>query len=763
MEESEPDLVYAESIVNTIREALIVLDQDLRVVSASLSFYRKFHVTPEETEGRLVYELGNGQWDIPQLRHLLETIIPEKTTIEGFEVRHRFEEIGERVMLLNARRLERAVNKAGLILLAIEDITQRYLIRQKLTESEAKYRKFVEEINSIIIGFDLNGKITFYNHFAEKLFNYRRSEVIGKPFVGTVIPCVDSKGQDNSHICSDIITNPQKFYENESEGICRDGSRIVFSWSAKAVLDASGRVIEILIDGNDITELSVAYKKIEENSAQLKKEHDFVNAVIQTSGALITVIDLDGKITRFNRACEELTGYTENEVIGRSVFDLFIPQEERDQVFEVAARLFAGERWVDFENNWITKAGERRFIRWRNSNLLDDKGVPVLAVATGIDITDRKKADDALRESEERFRLTQELSPDGFLIFRPLRDDAGVVTDFLWIYENESAARMNDTTPEEVIGKRVSEVLPNHDQSPFGKAYKEAAETGKVRIVEDAFYNKDTFKHLLWFRVVAVPISGGDVAILAQDVTERKRAEDALHSRTEELEAAYRDLESFSYSVSHDIRSPLNVIKGFSDILMKDYGAIIDEHGKSILDHVIKAADKMDSLITDLINLARISKEAMNCRKIDLSQIAHSVIKELRQTEPHRNVVITVAPSMPAWADPGYINITLTNLIGNAWKYTGKETDAWIDIGTMRIENQNVYFIRDNGVGFDMNLSDKLFKPFQRLHSDNQFKGTGIGLAIVQKIIQRHGGKIWAESEPGKGASFYFTLLTCAQ
>jgi PAS domain S-box-containing protein len=755
--------VDAESIVNTIREAVIVLNSELRVVSANQFFYDQFRVDPAETEGYLIFELGNHQWDIPSLRHLLESVIPGKTSIEGFEVRHRFEDIGERIMLLNARRVEREAGAGGLILLAIEDITSRYITQQKLAESETKYRKFVEEINSIIISIDNNGTITFFNHFAEELFGYNRNEVLGKPLVGNIIPCVDSKGRDNSRICQEIITDPQKYYANESEGVRRDGSRIVFSWSAKAERDASGEVTGILIDGNDITELSAAQKKLEENSAQLKNERDFVTAVLQTSGALIAVIDQDGKISRFNTACEELTGYTADEVLGHSVFDLFVPPEERDGVMAVAARLLAGETRVDFENNWLTRSGGKRYIRWRNSNLLDENGMPVYAVATGIDITDRKRAEDALRKSEEQFRNERDLLqqivnnlPYSFVLYSP---------DLRLEYTNETVLKRYGYTFEQVQGKTVRELFSEEISDIFVPLLQNVRDTGKPFSGEVSYH---VAGNLVTNIPNIVPLRNErneihHLIILSVDITDRKRMETALRDRTEGLIAANRDLESFSYSVSHDLRTPLTAIKGFSEILMKKYGALLDEHGRSILGHVITASDKITSIITDLISLARLSKETMNCQKTDLSQIAHSVIKELRQTEPHRNVIITVASSMPAWADPGFMSITLSNLIGNAWKYTLKNGDARIDIGRMTIGNENTFFVRDNGIGFDMNLAGRLFKPFQRLHSDNEFKGSGIGLAIVQKIIQRHGGKIWAESEPGKGTVFYFTLLTCAQ
>jgi len=209
---SEEARLHAEGIVDSIREALIVLNDSLRVVSANSAFHRQFRVAPEETEERLIYDLGNRQWDVPELRHLLETIIPRQTSFDDFEVRHRFQQIGEKVMVLNARRVERETGKPGLVLLAIEDITERSVMRRRLEESEARYRKLVEEINSIIIAFDRRGMISFFNRFSEKLFGYHRDEMVAKPLVGTVVPEVDSRGTDNSRIIEHVIAEPEKYY-----------------------------------------------------------------------------------------------------------------------------------------------------------------------------------------------------------------------------------------------------------------------------------------------------------------------------------------------------------------------------------------------------------------------------------------------------------------------------------------------------------------------------------------------------------------------
>jgi PAS domain S-box-containing protein len=247
-----------------------------------------------------------------------------------------------------------------------------------------------------------------------------------------------------------------------------------------------------------------------------------------------------------------------------------------------------------------------------------------------------------------------------------------------------------------------------------------------------------------------------------ETLIERKRAEAELRRSSEELAAVNKELESFSYSVSHDLRTPLLAIKSFSSILLEDYSATLDAGGKDFLNRIAHGADKMSELIDDILGLAKISRHEMKPGEIDLGAIASSIINDLRQAEPERKVETVIAKELTAFGDARLMKIALSNLIGNAWKYSSKAPDARIEFGAMKKSDEKAYFIRDNGVGFDMTHSQKLFTPFQRLHSDNQFPGTGIGLAMVNKIIQRHEGRVWGEGETGKGATFYFTLTNDA-
>jgi len=236
---------------------------------------------------------------------------------------------------------------------------------------------------------------------------------------------------------------------------------------------------------------------------------------------------------------------------------------------------------------------------------------------------------------------------------------------------------------------------------------------------------------------------------------EQRTAE--LQQRTSELEAANRELESFSYSVSHDLRAPLRSMDGFSLALVEDYGDKLDDQAKEYLSYIRSSSQLMGRLIDDILNLSRITRAEIHLDRVDFSALAEEVAEELRRAQPERRVEFVIAPHLEALADRNLLRLVLQNLLGNAFKFTGSRPAARIEFG-VTAGDEPAYFVRDNGVGFDMAYANKLFKPFQRLHSDEEFSGTGVGLASVQRIIGRLGGRVWAEGHPGEGAVFYFTL-----
>jgi len=248
------------------------------------------------------------------------------------------------------------------------------------------------------------------------------------------------------------------------------------------------------------------------------------------------------------------------------------------------------------------------------------------------------------------------------------------------------------------------------------------------------------------------------ILLAIDDITEKKKLERDVVKARDVAEASNKELEAFSYSVSHDLRAPLRGIDGFSEALLDDYRDKLDATGKNYLERIRAGTQRMGSLIDDILKLSRVSRAELKRESIDLSEMVQAILLTVRQNNPARDVKVSIQKDIIIDGDRRLLEIALTNLIDNAWKFTGKTKNARIEFGTLLKDGKPVIFIRDNGVGFDMTYVDKLFGAFQRLHTTAEFPGTGIGLANVQRVIHRHGGKVWAEGEVGKGATFFFTL-----
>ena len=273
------------------------------------------------------------------------------------------------------------------------------------------------------------------------------------------------------------------------------------------------------------------------------------------------------------------------------------------------------------------------------------------------------------------------------------------------------------------------------------------------------FLNGQTAEVHLLITTSLMEYEGNRFALLImEDVSELKKAEESLRKRTQQLEALNRELEAFSYSAAHDLRAPLVAISGFSRALQEDYSDVLEEQGKDYLNRISAAGQRMTQLIEDLLKLSRLSSSDLIRERVDMSRIAGEVASELGNSAPGKNAEIHIPDGIVADCDARLMRVVLENLFGNAWKYTAEADRPRIEFGARQHDGRTVYFVSDNGAGFDMVYADKLFSPFHRLHSAERFPGSGVGLATVRRIIHRHGGRIWAEGAPNKGATIYFTL-----
>jgi PAS domain S-box-containing protein len=367
-----------------------------------------------------------------------------------------------------------------------------------------------------------------------------------------------------------------------------------------------------------------------------------------------------------------------------------------------------------------------------------------------------KRTEEAMK-AEMRFRSTLDNMMEGAQIINK---------DFKYIYVNDALVKMAQSTKEELLGHTMMEKYPGIEQSELFKTIKKCMEHGLKVHFENEFTFPNGSKGC--FELSIQPVPEG-VFILSIDISERKTAERELKQltedlekrileRTAQLEAVNSELESFSYSVSHDLRAPLRAIDGYTKILWEDYGHTIDEEGKRIMKVITTNARQMGQLIDDLLTFSRVGKQGLIKVNLEMNSLVKAVVEDQRVKNPDKKFNVNVKPLDQAFGDHSMIKLAVTNLVSNAIKYSSKKEVAEIEIGSYVENDHTVYYIKDNGVGFDMAYYDKLFGVFQRLHNPREFEGTGVGLALVQRIIYKHNGKVWAKGKEEEGATFYFSL-----
>jgi PAS domain S-box-containing protein len=362
------------------------------------------------------------------------------------------------------------------------------------------------------------------------------------------------------------------------------------------------------------------------------------------------------------------------------------------------------------------------------------------------ELAERERTQEALRESDERFRSLSGAAFEAINIH-----DGGVLLD-----ANEQYYAMFGYEPEELLGKQVMTLTIAPEAI---EAVKKEIATGGVGPYEATGLRKDGTRLPMEIRVREMEYKGRKVRVAAiMDITERKQAEQALQQRAAQVEAANRELEAFSYSISHDLRSPLRAMDGFSRILLEEYALQLPTEAQRYLGLVRDNAKQMGHLIEDLLAFSHLSRLPLHKQTVAMAEVVQKALVELSAEQEGRKVEVTISDLPVCEADPALLKQVWINLLSNAFKFTRKREDAHIEIGAKQTGAESIYFVKDNGVGFDMQYVDKLFGVFQRLHHSEEYEGTGVGLAIVQRIVHRHGGGAWAEAEVEKGAVFYFTL-----
>ena len=461
----------------------------------------------------------------------------------------------------------------------------------------------------------------------------------------------------------------------------------------------------------------------------------------------IFMLDGAGRVSTWNSGAERIKGYRAEEIIGQH-FSRFYPPDA--VVAGRPARLLAlaaRDGRVEDEGWRVRKDGSRFWADVIITALRDSDGGVIGFAKVTRDLTERREAEEALHRSQQTFQLLV-ASIQEYAVFM-LHPDGRVAT---W---NAGAERIKGYGAHEIIGEHFSIFYPPEDVAQGKPRWElEAAEREGRHEDEGWRVRKDGTR--FWANVMISPMRGPDGALMGyakvtRDLTQRRRAEQALAQTNQELER-------FSYSVSHDLRAPLRAINGYAQALWEDHAGKLDAEGKRLLAVIRDSAKLGGQLIDGLLNFSRVGRQALARARVDLTALAESVVAQLRQTQVSVAVEVVISPLPPASGDAALLRHVLGNLIDNAFKFSAKRAHPRIEIGAEQNGSEVVYYVKDNGVGFDMQYAAKLFGVFQRLHHPDEFEGTGVGLALAQRIVQRHGGRIWAEGKVDEGATFFFTL-----
>ncbi len=648
----------------------------------------------------------------------------------------------------------------------LRDVTERNRAEDKLRESEERIRLFIEYAPVELAMFDRDMRYVHVSRRWRAAYGLGDRDVQGLSHYD-VFPDVPAQWKESHRrgLAGEVL-------RHEDDSFIRaDGSVQRLRWEIRPWRDRTESVGGIVLFTEDITERKQAEEALQEKEFLLSESQRIAHVgtwIYELSGSL-TWSEETYRI--YGVSSETFTPNVE------SLLNLMLP-EDRAAMQEWIAECAAGKAPADLEFRIVLADGAIRFLNGRGELQHDSEGRPIRLAGTIQDVTQRKRAEELLRQSERHYRTLFDSMEEGFCTVEVLFDDNNNAVDYRFLEVNPAFEKQ--TGMHNARGRRMREFPMPHEEHWF-EIYGKIALTGEPARFESVAAHLHRCYDVHAFRV-GEPRER-KVAVLFNDITERKRAlaelaqqseqltrsrqeilnfndelEQRVLRRTAELQASNKELETFTYSVAHDMRAPLRHINGFSRILMEDEAPNLTSSGQNLLQRINAGANRMGLLVDDLLKLAGLSRSGLNLQVSELKSMAEEVVADLALDYSGRKIEWKINDLPSVQCDRGLMKQVLHNLLSNAVKYTGTRPQAMIEVGHTKESGSSVFFVRDNGVGFDMKHADKLFGVFQRLHPNDHFEGTGVGLAIVERIVQKHGGRVWAEAEPDRGATFYFTL-----
>jgi len=738
-------LEYAESIIDTVREPLIVLDQDLRVISVSRSFYDIFKVTPEDTVGQLIYDIGNKQWDIPKLRELLETILSRKSSFDNYEVEHDFAAIGRRIMLLNARQIKRGLGKDPIILLAIEDITERKRSQKLLNESEERFRRLFETANDGILLLEKHElKIRNANPAITAMLDYPNTECIGKEMKDIGFP-------------QDMGTIKELMQTLDEDGIKH--------YKDAPVKKKTGQVVHTdiyFVDKTNLIQCNIRDVTERKRMEQALLDSEERYRLLTQNSLTGIYIHVGGLLKFVNRRFTEMLGYVLEELIGRQYWD-FVHPEDREMVRNISLARARGDKApYEYEFRHLKKDGKTLWVH-NLSTVIQYQG-QTANMGNLAQIDDRKQAEKALSESEALFRRMFNQAPIGA---------AMVSLDYRYLMVNEALCRITGYSAEELTSRSVADIShPDDIEGDVAQAQRLA--TGEIDRygIEKRYLHADGSVVWVHNNVRLIRDEQGQALYflpMMENINDRKRAEQAKAKLEAQFQQAQK-MESvgrLAGGVAHDYNNMLSVIIGYAELAIDKMAPSDPLHGD--LQEIYAAARRATEVTRQLLAFAR--QQTIAPAVLDLNTTVEGMLKMLRRLIGE-NINLAWLPYSDLWPvkmDPSQLDQILANLCVNA-------RDAITDVGKLRVETQNVTLdeayctnhlgfipgdfvmlaVSDDGCGMDREKQEHIFEPF--FTTKLVGKGTGLGLAMVYGIVKQNDGFINVYSEPGQGTTFRIYL-----
>ena len=647
-----------------------------------------------------------------------------------------------------------------------------------LGESEGRLAGVIQSAMDAILTVDEQQNIVLFNAAAEKMFGCPGAEALGQPIKRFIPQRFHAAHENDIRSFGDAgVTSRAMGAKNVLWAARADGREFQIEASISQTVTAGKKLSTVIL--RDVTE-----------RMQAEEVRERLAAVVNSSEDAIISKDLNGIINAWNRGAEKTFGYSASEAVGKPMLMLFPPESVKEE-FDILARIRQGESVEHFETVRVRKDGRRMDASVTISPIRDPGGAIVGASQIARDITEHKQAETRLAgQAEELSRQTEEL----------LRSQQALETQTLMLQSvldsiSEGLVAADETgkfilwnpAATRIVGMGAANVPPEQWSDHYGTFLADTltpfppeqnplllAIQGESSTVEMYVRNPE-LETGVWIESSGNPLTGKDGEALGgvvafRDITQRKidereirklneGLEERVVQRTAQLEAANQELEAFTYSVSHDLRAPLRHIGGFSKILVEDFGPSLPPEARQHLTRIEDGVRRMGQLVDELLNLARVGRHAIQLRPAPLNSIIEEVVSLLQPETTGRVVIWKIAELPPVMCDPVLIKQVFQNLLANALKFTRPRERAVIEISHQQENERLIITVRDNGVGFNMKYKDKLFGVFQRLHRAEDFEGTGIGLATVARIIQKHGGRVWAEAELDQGATFCFTLV----